>query len=66
MNQLKSNRVKFRKKRLIQLIEELDENTLLGVMTINSLYKNLADYGLLDKRNISEEFRRFNDERMEW
>lgn len=65
MNQLKSNRVKFRKKRLIQLIEELDENTLLGVMTINSLYKNLADYGLLDKRNISEEFRRFNDERME-
>ncbi|MDO6628758.1 MULTISPECIES: hypothetical protein [Bacillus cereus group] len=57
MNQLKSNRVKFRKKRLIQLIEELDENTLLGVMTINSLYKNLADYGLLDKRNISEEFR---------
>ncbi|PDZ55684.1 hypothetical protein CON15_19280 [Bacillus cereus] len=65
MNQLKSNRVKFRKKRLVQLIEELDENTLLGVMTINSLYKNLADYGLLDKRNISEEFRRFNDERME-
>lgn len=57
MNQLKSNRVKFRKKRLVQLIEELDENTLLGVMTINSLYKNLADYGLLDKRNISEEFR---------
>ncbi|PED16352.1 hypothetical protein CON01_00450 [Bacillus thuringiensis] len=65
MNQLKSNRVKFRKKRLVQLIEELDENTLFGVMTINSLYKNLADYGLLDKRNISEEFRRFNDERME-
>lgn len=65
MNQLKNNRVKFRKKRLIQLIEELDENTLLGVMTINSLYKNLADYGLLDKRNINEEFRRFNDERME-